>query len=54
MSQENVEIVRRLYEAFNRGDIVGAFAEFMDPDIVYFERDAYLDTPAVIGGARRA
>jgi ketosteroid isomerase-like protein len=45
-----MEITRRANEAFNRGDIVGAFAESMAPDIVYFERDAYLDTPPVIHG----
>jgi ketosteroid isomerase-like protein len=50
MSQVNVEIVRRFYEAFNHGDIVGAFTEFLAPDIVYFEREAYLDTPAVVRG----
>ena len=27
MTQENVEIVRRAYEAFNRGDIDGALAD---------------------------
>jgi ketosteroid isomerase-like protein len=32
MSQENVEIVRRGYEAFARGDIEGVL-EIMDPDV---------------------
>ena len=31
MSQENVETVRRIYEAFNRGDMEGAF-ELVSPD----------------------
>ena len=31
MSEENVEMVRRIYEAFNRGDI-GAMVEDLDPD----------------------
>jgi ketosteroid isomerase-like protein len=28
MSKENVEIVRRAFEAYNRGDIEGAVADF--------------------------
>jgi ketosteroid isomerase-like protein len=28
MSQENVEIVRGMFEAFNRGDIAAVFAHF--------------------------
>ncbi len=32
MSQENVEVVRRGYEAFARGDIEGVL-EIMDPDV---------------------
>jgi ketosteroid isomerase-like protein len=32
MSQENVEIVRRVFDAFNRRDIP-AFLEFLDPDV---------------------
>ena len=32
MSQENVEIVRRVFEAFNRRDIA-AFLELLDPDV---------------------
>ena len=34
MSQENVELVRRAYEAFNRGDIDGALA-VLAPDFEY-------------------
>jgi ketosteroid isomerase-like protein len=33
MSQENVEIVRRAYVAWNVGDM-GAFSELCDPDII--------------------
>jgi ketosteroid isomerase-like protein len=33
MSQENVEIVRRMYEAFHGGDAEGALAYF-DPEVV--------------------
>jgi ketosteroid isomerase-like protein len=32
MSQENVEIVRRAFEAFNRRDMTG-FLELLDPDV---------------------
>jgi len=32
MSRENVEVVRRAYEAWNRGDLDTAF-EFLDPDV---------------------
>jgi ketosteroid isomerase-like protein len=34
MSQENVEIVRQAYEAFNRGDMDGAFAN-ISPEFEY-------------------
>jgi ketosteroid isomerase-like protein len=34
MSQENVEIVRRVYEAFNRGDLDAVVADIA-PDAVY-------------------
>ena len=33
MSQENVEVVRRMYEAFHGGDAAGALACF-DPEVV--------------------
>jgi hypothetical protein len=33
MSQENVEVVRRMYDAFHSGDADGALAHF-DPDVV--------------------
>jgi ketosteroid isomerase-like protein len=34
MSQENVEIVRRMYEAFHAGDAEGALAHF-DPEVMF-------------------
>jgi ketosteroid isomerase-like protein len=37
MSQENVEIVRRLNEAFNRGDLT-AVLELLDPGIEWWDR----------------
>jgi uncharacterized protein len=48
MSQENVEVVRRGYEAFNRGDLQGMVADFA-PTFEYvptgvvpgFDRDVY-------------
>jgi ketosteroid isomerase-like protein len=49
MSQENVEIVRQANEAFNRGD-VAAWTACFDPNVVYVEGDAYLDTPPVVRG----
>lgn len=38
MSQENVEVVRRSYDAFNRGDYA-AVLEALDPSIVWEEPD---------------
>jgi ketosteroid isomerase-like protein len=38
VSEENVEIVRRGYEAYSRGDL-GAIQEDMDPDVVVYRRD---------------
>jgi ketosteroid isomerase-like protein len=35
MSQENVEMLRRATDAFNRGDLDAWFAEF-DPEIVWY------------------
>lgn len=39
MSAENVELVRRAYEAFGRGDI-GGVMEIFDPGIEIFEADS--------------
>jgi ketosteroid isomerase-like protein len=38
VSEENVEIVRRGYEAYLRGDL-GALQEDMDPDVVVYRKD---------------
>ena len=38
MSQENVEIVRRAYEAWNAGDI-NAWGESFDPEIEAYDHD---------------
>jgi len=38
MSQENVEIVRRVFEHFNAGDLP-AFFELFDPDVTYRNRE---------------
>jgi uncharacterized protein len=47
MSEENVEVVRRAYDAFNRGDIDGVL-DLCAPDIEW--QDAYTpDTSAVTG-----
>jgi len=48
MSQENVEVVRRMYEAFYSGDAEGALAHF-DPDVVV---DATMRVDAGIGHGR--
>jgi ketosteroid isomerase-like protein len=48
MAQENVEIVWRINEAFNRGDW-DSWSSLIDPEIVYYEGDSYLDTPPVMG-----
>jgi len=50
MSQENVEIVRRMYEAFHRGDFDGALACF-DPAV---EVDAGVRVDEGIGHGRDA
>jgi ketosteroid isomerase-like protein len=42
MSQEDVEIVRSLFEAFNRGDI-GAGAKLMDEGVVFDVRGMELE-----------
>ena len=34
MSQENVEIVRKLFDAFNRGDL-DAWAGFLSPGVAW-------------------
>ena len=41
MSQENVEVVRRVYELWNRGDLDAA-VEMLDPHVVW---NAYVHLP---------
>jgi len=50
VSQENVEITWRINEAFNRGDW-DSWSSLIDPEIVYYEGESYLDTPPVMGDA---
>jgi ketosteroid isomerase-like protein len=49
MSEENVEIVRQAYEAFNRGDIDGAVANFA-ADLEYVSTGAIPGTDEVARG----
>ncbi len=46
MSQENVELVYRVIDAFNRRDL-GAYLVLMDPD-VEFTRDYFFGFPVVL------
>ncbi len=50
MSQETVELVRRMYEAFHGGDVDGALAYF-DPDV---EVDATVRVDEGVGHGRDA
>jgi len=49
MSQENVEIVRRGYQAFAEGDMETVL-RLLDPNITLQEREQTLDTPRVYHG----
>ena len=49
MSQENVEIVRRASTAFNRGDGVGAFADYAS-DVVWHDPNHGPDAPEHVHG----
>jgi ketosteroid isomerase-like protein len=49
MSQENVELIRRVNAAFNRGDW-DSWLAVLDRDFVYYEGGSYLDTPSVVRG----
>ena len=44
MSQENVEIVRGMYDAFHRGDAEGALGHF-DPEVLVDASNARPDVP---------
>ncbi len=50
MSQENVEVVRKLYECFARRDVAAAFPDYADPDIELRVPPLYPDTPEVFRG----
>jgi len=49
MSEENVEIVRRNFDAFNRGDLEGALAEFA-PEFEFHPSGRFMDTQRVYSG----
>jgi ketosteroid isomerase-like protein len=49
MSQQNVELVRRGYESFARGDIEAALA-MLHPDIQIEDHDRSLETPTTYEG----
>ena len=49
MSQENVEVVRRMYEAANRRDL-DAYFEDVDPEIEFHLSGAFPDLEAVYRG----
>jgi ketosteroid isomerase-like protein len=49
MSQENIEIVRRGFEAGNRGDLDGAVADFA-PDCEYIPSDVHPGAAGVYRG----
>jgi ketosteroid isomerase-like protein len=49
MSQENVETLRRGYQAFADGDLETALG-FMDSEIAVFDHDRILDTPRAYHG----
>ena len=53
MSQENVELVRRGYEAFAQGDIEAALA-MLHPDVQIEDHDRSLETPTTYGESTRA
>jgi ketosteroid isomerase-like protein len=51
MPEENVEIVRRAYSAFNAGDVAALFAIF-EPDIEFSVSDVFLDKARIYHGQR--
>ena len=52
MSQENVDVVQRMYEAFHQGDIDGALSHF-DPNVLVDASDARPDHAASGRGHER-
>ena len=51
MSEENVEIIRRAYEAYERGDLDAAVADIA-PDVSTSRQEPFRDAPAPTGGLR--
>jgi ketosteroid isomerase-like protein len=51
MSAENVEVVRALFDAWNRGGEDDAVLDFYDPDAVYYSREDEPDTGVYRGRA---
>ncbi len=49
MSQENVEIIRRTFEAFSRGDLEGMLAHIA-PDNEFYPSGRFMDTQPVYRG----
>ncbi|MGZ5313469.1 MAG: nuclear transport factor 2 family protein [Solirubrobacterales bacterium] len=50
MSEENVDVVRKLYELFARRDLDAAFPDYADPSIELRVPPLYPDTPEVFRG----
>ena len=50
MSEESVEVVRKLYELFDRRDLEAAFPDYADPNIELRVPPLYPDTPEVFRG----
>ncbi len=50
MSRENVELIRKLYELFERRDLEPAFPDLAHPDIELRVPPLYPDTPEVFRG----
>jgi ketosteroid isomerase-like protein len=53
MSQENVEVVRKLYELFARRDLERAFPDYANPNLELRVPPLYPDTPPERGSFRR-
>ena len=50
MSQENVEIARKLYEFFASRELAAAFPDYADPDLELRVPPVYPDAPEVFRG----
>jgi uncharacterized protein len=49
MSQENVEVIRQVFEAFNRGDLEGMLVH-VAPDQEFYPSGRFMDTQPVYRG----